>query len=163
MMKQSKANTEYNAGVVADQKASEGINFTARNGAKRQLYRCLTCGYRFMLGEDGFSKVSSDPHVIVEALNLLMGGMSCRYIARHLLSKHQVKISHFAIIKWVRKYTQLMKDYVDKSIPEYQEVWSVDEMMVNVKNAHPMRKGYYSWIYLVRFYTHIHNVHLSNA
>jgi putative transposase len=120
-----------------------------KNGAKRQLYRCLTCGYRFMLGENGFSKVSSDPHVIVEALNLLMGGMSCRYIARHLLSIHQVKISHVAIIKWVRKYTQLMKDYVDKLIPEYQEVWSVDEMMVNVKNAEPMGKGYYSWMWSI--------------
>ena len=74
------------------------------------------CGYRFMLGENGFSKVSSDPHIIVEALNLVMGGMSYRYIARHIFSIHQLKISHVAIIKWVRKYTQLMKDYVDRLI-----------------------------------------------
>ncbi len=38
---------------------------------------------------------------------------------------HQVKISHVSIMNWVRKYTQLMKEYVDKLIREYQEVWSV--------------------------------------
>jgi transposase-like protein len=30
-----------------------------------------------------------------------------------------------------------------------QEVWSVDEMMVNVKNAEPMGKGYYSWMWSI--------------
>jgi transposase-like protein len=120
-----------------------------KNGAKRQRYMCLGCDYRFMLGENGFSKVSSDPHIIVEALNLVMGGMSYPYIARHIFNIHQVKISHVAIIKWVRKYTQLMKDYVDKLNPEYQEVWSVDEMMLNIKNAELMGKGYYSWMWSI--------------
>jgi transposase-like protein len=104
---------------------------------------------RFILGENGFSKVSSDPHIIVETLNLVMGGMSYRYIARHIFTTHQIKISHISIMNWVRKYTQLMKEYVDKLVPEYQEVWSVDEMMLNVKGTKPMGKGYYSWMWSI--------------
>jgi transposase-like protein len=34
-------------------------------------------------------------------------------------------------------------------IPEYQEVWSVDEMKLNVKNAVLMGKGYYSWMWSI--------------
>jgi putative transposase len=122
---------------------------SVKNEAKRQRYLCLNCGYRFILGEKGFSKVSSDPYIIVETLNLVMSGMSLRNIARHVLSVHQVKISHVAILKWVRKYTEMMKVYLDKLIPEYQEVWSVDEMMLNIKNTEPMGKGYYSWMWSI--------------
>jgi transposase-like protein len=120
-----------------------------KNGAKRQRYVCLNCDYRFILGENGFSKISSDPHIIVETLNLVMGGMSLRSISRHVYSIHEVKISHVSVMNWVRKYTQLMKEYVDKLIPEYQEVWSVDEMMINVKGTEPMGKGYYSWVWSI--------------
>ena len=42
-----------------------------------------------------------------------------------------------------------MKEYVDKLIPECQEVWSVDEMMLNVKGTEPMGKGYYSWMWSI--------------
>jgi transposase-like protein len=34
-------------------------------------------------------------------------------------------------------------------IPEFQEVWSVDEIMLNVKNTQPMGKGYYSWMWSI--------------
>ena len=42
-----------------------------------------------------------------------------------------------------------MKEYVDKLMPEYQEVWSVDEMMLNVKATEPMGKGCYSWMWSI--------------
>lgn len=132
----------------SDQIVKNGFR-KVKNKAKRQRYVCLNCGYRFILGENGFSKVSSDPHIIVETLNLVMGGMSLRNISRHVFTVHQVKISHVAIMKWVRKYTQVMKAYVDKLIPEYQEVWSVDEMMLNIKGTEQMGKGYYSWMWSI--------------
>jgi hypothetical protein len=54
---------------------------------------------------------------------------------------HQVKISHVSIMNWVRKYTQLMKEYVDKLIREYQEVWSVGRWNdAYVKGTEPMGK-----------------------
>jgi transposase-like protein len=78
-----------------------------------------------------------------------MGSISYRYISRHVFSIHQVKISHISIMNWVRKCTQLMKAYVDKLISQYQEVWSVDEMMFDVKGTAPIGKGYYNWIWSI--------------
>ena len=42
-----------------------------------------------------------------------------------------------------------MKSYINKLIREYQEVWSVDEMMLNVKGTERMGKGYYSWMWSI--------------
>lgn len=133
---------------VSDQIVKNGFR-KVKNDARRQRYKCLGCDYKFILGENGFSKVSSDPHIIVETLNLVMGGMSYRNISRHVFSVHQVKISHVSIMNWVRKYTQLIKDYVDELIPEYQEVWSVDEMMLNVKDTELTGKGFYVWMWSI--------------
>ena len=44
------------------------------DGTKRQKHRCNQCKYRFILGENGFSKVSSDPNIISESLDLVMSG-----------------------------------------------------------------------------------------
>ena len=104
---------------------------------------------RFILGENGFSKVSFNPQMISEALNLIYAGLSYRSVARHISISHQIKISHVSIMNWFRKYVSLMKEYVDQIIPEFSEVWSVDEMMVNIKDTQPTGVGFYSWIWTI--------------
>jgi transposase-like protein len=104
---------------------------------------------RFILGENGFSKVSFNPEMISEALNLIYAGLSYRNVARHISISHQIKISHISIMNWFRKYVSLMKEYVDHIIPEFSEVWSVDEMMVNIKDTQPIGVGFYSWIWTI--------------
>jgi transposase-like protein len=113
-----------------------------KRGIRRQRYRCLHCGLRFILGENGVSKVSSDPQMISDALNLIYSGLSYRNVARHISISHQIKISHVSIMNWFRKYVRLMKEYVDHLILEFSEVWSVDEMMVNVKDTEPTGVGF---------------------
>lgn len=87
--------------------------------------------------------------MIADSLNLILAGMSYRDTARHVSISHQTKISHTSIANWFKKYVQLMKDYVDRLIPEYQEVRSVDEMMINVKNIEPTGVGYYNWMWSI--------------
>jgi transposase-like protein len=120
-----------------------------KNRIKRQRYRCLQCGLRFILGENGFSKVSSEPQMISEALNLIYSGLSYRNVARHISISHQIKVSHVSIMNWFRKYTRLMKEYIDHLIPEFSKVWSVDEMMVNVKDTEPTGIGFYNWMWTI--------------
>ncbi len=121
-----------------------------KNGVLRQKYVCNRCNRHFILGENGFSKVSSDPHIIVEVLSLVLGGMSYRNIARHISTTHQIKLSHAIVPHWIRKYTYMMKEYVDSKFPEYQDVWSVDEMMINVKNTKEIKsKGFYDWAWSI--------------
>jgi putative transposase len=117
-----------------------------KNGGQRQKHRCNQCKYRFILGENGFSKVSSDPKIISESLNLVMSGMSYRNIARHIETVHQIKISHVSVNNWISKYTQLIKEYVDSLNPNVSDVWSLDEMYLNVKNTKRTGKGFHDWI-----------------
>jgi len=42
-----------------------------------------------------------------------------------------------------------MKEYVDHLIPEFSEVWSVDEMMVNVKDTKQSGVGFYDWMWSI--------------
>jgi transposase-like protein/predicted nucleic acid-binding Zn finger protein/uncharacterized protein (DUF1778 family) len=116
-----------------------------KGGVKRQKYHCKTCGKRFILGENGFSKISSDPKVITEVLNLVFSGMSYRAVSRHLKLTYGRDWSHVTIMNWVVKYVELVQAYVNTLKPELGGVWHVDEMMVNVKHTKKTGIGYYSW------------------
>ena len=120
-----------------------------KNGIKRQRYCCKQCDYKFILGENGFSKVSSDPKIISESLNLVMSGVSYRDISRHIYSTHQITISHTSIQKWIKKYTYIIKEYVDSLNPELSNVWSLDEMSLNVKNTKRTGKGFQDWLWSI--------------
>lgn len=120
-----------------------------KNQTKRQRYSCKQCDYKFILGENGFSKVSSDPKIISESLNLVMCGMSYRNISRHIYSTHQIKISHVSVNRWVQKYAKLISEYVNSLCPELGDVWSLDEMVLNVKNTKKTGKGFHDWLWSI--------------
>ena len=120
-----------------------------KNGTKRQRYECKNCNNRFILGENGFSNVASNPKIISESLNLVMSGMSYRNVARHIETAHQVKISHVAVNNWIKKYTILIKEYVDSIKPDVSDVWSLDEMYLNVKNTKRTGKGFHDWLWSI--------------
>lgn len=120
-----------------------------KGGIKRQRFSCDKCKRKFILGENGFSKVSSDPKIITEALNLIFSGVSFRNTARHLKLTYGRSWSHVAIIKWVRKYSEMMRAFVDTLRPELGDTWHVDEIMLNVRNTEPTGKGFYSWCWNV--------------
>ena len=122
---------------------------TLKNETKRQRYECKNCHNRFILGENGFSNVESNPKIISESLNLVMSGMSYRNVARHIETAHQVKISHVSINNWIKKYTILIKKHVDSIKPDVSDVWSLDEMYLNVKNTKKTGKGFHDWLWSI--------------
>lgn len=119
-----------------------------RTGFKRQTYRCLQCRSRFSIGESGFWRVT-DPIVVVEALNLVYSGMSYRACTRHINLSHGTQWHHTTILRWIKKYTQIMKEFVDKIAPTGDDVWCLDEMMVNVKDTEPTGIGFYDWAWSI--------------
>jgi putative transposase len=119
------------------------------NGLMRQKYICKPCNYTFTLHESGFASVRFSPQIITEALNLFMSGMSYRNIARHIGAVHDESVSYVTIHDWVRKYMGIIKEYVDTLKPELSDVWSLDEMMVNVKGTKPLAKGFYDWVWTI--------------
>jgi transposase-like protein/predicted nucleic acid-binding Zn finger protein len=125
---------------------------TVKGGIKRQRYICKQCRYKFILGENGFSKVSSDPKIIVESINMYMSGMSYRKIQNHIEMNQGMKISHATIYNWLIKYMGIIKEYVDAISPEFvsPDVWGVDEMVLNVKDTEPIpKKGFYDWMWSI--------------
>jgi len=123
---------------------------TVKNQIKRQRYVCGQCRYKFTLNDSGFASMRFDPQIVTEAMNLFMSGMSYRNIARHVKSVHDISVSHVAILDWMKKYMATIMDYVDSLSPELGDVWSLDEMMVNVKDTTLMKsKGFYDWLWTI--------------
>lgn len=79
-----------------------------------------------------------------------MNGMSYRNIQRHIMATHDVSVTYTAIQHWVKKYMTIIKEYADLLVPELGDVWSLDEMMVNVKDTEKMNgKGFYDWVWTI--------------
>ncbi|MGI0101378.1 MAG: DDE-type integrase/transposase/recombinase [Nitrosotalea sp.] len=122
---------------------------TVKNEIKRQRYRCKQCKCKFTLNDSGFASMRFDPQIVTESMNLFMSGMSYRNIARHIKSVHDLSISHVTILDWMKKYMETIKAYVDSLIPELGDVWSLDEMMINVKDTKQTGKGFYDWLWTI--------------
>ncbi|MHB8602010.1 MAG: DDE-type integrase/transposase/recombinase [Nitrosotalea sp.] len=122
---------------------------TVKKQFKRQRWECKQCHHKFTLHDSGFASMRFSPQVITESLNLFMSGMSYRNIARHIKSVHDVSVTHVAVLEWVKKYMGIIRKYVDNLKPELGDVWSLDEMMLNVKGTKPTGKGFYSWVWTI--------------
>lgn len=121
-----------------------------KSGIKRQRYTCRGCKHRFTLCDYGFRKMRNDPYIIVESINMIFCGVTYREIARHLRETRNVKVSHSTIQNWYKKYMSKILEYVDSILPPYvSEVWSVDEMMLNVKRTTKTGKGFYDWLWSI--------------
>jgi len=113
--------------------------FRKKKGSRVQRFSCKDCRKRFVV-EEAFERMKSTPKIITVALDLFFKGCSYRKIVDHLKQFYGVKVTHVAIIKWVRKYTELMKGYVDGLTPNVSGIWHTDEMAVNVK-------GQFLWLW----------------
>lgn len=95
----------------------------------KQVYKCKDCGHRFYQN-DNFSKMQSKKHVIAAALNLYYDGLSLRKTQRSLKQIFGEKVSQVTILNWIRKYSKLVKEYVEKQEPQLSGLWHEDETML---------------------------------
>lgn len=95
-----------------------------------QKYLCRECGHYFTINL-GFEKMKATPQIITSAMQLYFTGESLRNVQK-FLKLQGVTISHVSILKWIEKYTALMKDYVEKIKPNVSDTWRADEMYVKV-------------------------------
>lgn len=106
---------------------------------KMQRFQCKECGRRFVNNE-AFENMRHSPKTVTLAMDLYFKGVSLRKIVDHLKQFYNIKVSQVAVFKWIRKYTELMKEYVDGLTPELSGVWHTDEMKVKVD-------GDYQWLW----------------
>jgi len=110
-----------------------------------QRYLCKECKRKFVANETGFEYVKATPKAITSALDCYFKGMSQRKIVEHLKLVEGVSVTQPCVLKWIRKYIELMKAYVDKFTPQLGGMWHSDEMMINVRKTEPIDGENYSW------------------
>ncbi|MCV0401961.1 MAG: IS6 family transposase [Nitrosopumilus sp.] len=96
-----------------------------------QRFQCSDCKKTFSINV-GFEKMRSSPKVITSALQLYFTGESLRGIQK-FLALQGVSVNHTTIYKWIKKYTNLMGDYLENIIPQVGDTWRADEVYVKVK------------------------------
>lgn len=96
----------------------------------QQVYKCKLCGHRYF-ENNSFSKMRNEKHMIVTALNFYYDGMSLRKTQRNLEQVFGEKISQVTILNWIKKYSQLAKEYMLSEIPQLSGLWHEDETMLN--------------------------------
>lgn len=67
---------------------------------------------------------------IVAALNFYYDGLSLRKAQRNLEQIFGEHISQVTILNWIKKYSQLVKEYVTTQVPQLSGMWHEDETML---------------------------------
>lgn len=96
-----------------------------------QVYLCRSCGHHFTLNL-GFEHMRATPQIITSAMQLYFTGESYRNVQK-FLKLQGVKVSHVCIMKWIKKYTKLMEQYLEKLQPNVGDTWRADEVWMKVK------------------------------
>jgi transposase-like protein len=114
-----------------------GSNKVVRDGLRHnkygdiQVYYCKSCGEHFTINL-GFERMRATPQVITSAMQLYFTGESLRNVQK-FLKLQGVKVSHVAVLKWIRKYIALMSEYLEKMKPQVSDTWRADELYVKIK------------------------------
>jgi len=96
-----------------------------------QRYSCNDCGKWFSFNL-GFEKMRATPQVITSAMQLYFTGESLRNVQK-FLRLQGVEVSHQTVYNWIKKYTSLMKQYLDKLTPQVGDKWRADEVYVKIR------------------------------
>ncbi len=93
-----------------------------------QKFYCNDCNQYFSYNI-GFEKMKHNPQAVTTAMQLYFSGESLRN-TRNSLELIGVQVSHQTVFNWIKKYTELMKAYVDKLKPQVGDTWRADEVFV---------------------------------
>lgn len=107
-----------------------------KSGDKR-YYQCSRCG-AYTTPDDGFWKMKYAGEVVSAAIELFYSGVSLRETSHVMWRLFGIKISRMGILKWIRKYSQQVKQFTKMQRPVLSGKWSVDEKFIKVRG----KKGY---------------------
>jgi putative transposase len=99
-------------------------------GAIQKFY-CRDCHHYFTINI-GFERMKHNPQAITSAMQLYFSGESLRNTQKSLRLLG-VEVSYRTILNWINKYVKLMKNYVEKIVPNVSDTWRADELWVKIK------------------------------
>ncbi|MGA2238791.1 MAG: DDE-type integrase/transposase/recombinase [Candidatus Bathyarchaeia archaeon] len=113
---------------------------------KKPRFKCRNCGKRFV-ADEGFLKSHYDPKVVTLALDLYFKGASLRKVTQHIAQFYGVKVSHVTLIKWIRKFSELIDNYANTLKPQLSGVWNCDEMKTKMAHEEPINGERFYWLW----------------
>ena len=96
----------------------------------KQVYKCKECGKRFF-ANGNFSKMRNEKNMIVSALNFFYDGLSLRKTRKNIEQVFGVKVSQVTVLNWIKKYSELAKEYMLSQVPQLSGLWHEDETMLS--------------------------------
>jgi len=96
-----------------------------------QKFHCKDCK-RYFTFNVGFERMKHNPQAITTAMQLYFSGESLRNTQKSLRLLG-VKVSHQAVYNWIKKYVNLMEEYIEKLKPNVSDTWRADELWVKFK------------------------------
>ncbi len=103
--------------------------FRYNHTTKKRRYKCNCCNKLFVV-DDGFFKCKKKREMITAGIDLYMNGMSLRKVAEHFNQFSDHKVSHMALLKWVRKYSMMVKPFTDNLPVSTSGTYHADEIFV---------------------------------
>ena len=97
--------------MICEHCGSESVvkkGFRHNASGSKQKFLCHDCK-KWFVHDDGFKRMRIKPAHIVRALHEYGDGASLKKVKEHLRQHDNVKVSRWAIRKWVVKYSYLLK------------------------------------------------------
>ena len=116
-----------------------------RNG-KKPMFKCRTCRKRFVVDE-GFLKGRFDPKIVTLALDLYYRGAPLRKVTQHIAQFYGIKVNQTTVLRWIRKFGQLLEDYTNSLEPQLSGVWNADEMKTKMAHEEPVNGERFYWLW----------------
>lgn len=95
----------------------------------KQRYLCKKCNHKFIEGS-AFPRMRTKSRIISTSIDLYFEGLSVRKIQTQIEKLYDVSVSQVTIWKWITKYSDLVKSYVQTLKPQLTGLWHEDETMV---------------------------------
>lgn len=113
----------------SDKIAKDGLRHN-KHGDIQKFY-CKNCNKYFTINL-GFEKMKHDPQGVTMAMQMYFSGESLRNVAKSL-RLIGVEVTHQTVYNWILKYTNLMKQYLNKIDPKVGDAWRADEVFVKIR------------------------------
>jgi transposase-like protein len=120
--------------------------FRETRQGKKPRFKCRNCGKRFVVDE-GFLKSRFDPKIVTLALDLYFKGASLRKVTQHIVQFYGIKMNESTVLRWVRKFSELIDVYSNTLRPQLSGVWNCDEMKTKMGHEEPINGDRHYWLW----------------
>jgi transposase-like protein len=101
---------------------------------RKQFYLCKNCGHKFVEPK-AYPKMRTKGRVIATAIDLYFEGLSVRKVQVQIDKIFGVKVSQVSIWKWMKKYSEIVSEFVETLKPILTGIYKVDETAIKCKGS----------------------------